>query len=259
MAITGKLFSNIYKDLIIIDNSNAGFDANIDQVKTGEGSGSALYLSTNNVKIQPTADSTTNTAIYDKDGNVLVAVDATNDTVKALGHHVNTNYSYFGIDHVGSAAFVVDTHYALGHHVPPQIQEEFILGTGTNPDTSKTLTADTEDIVTKMWYAPDALTIDSASFFLSADTATGDTVRCHLMVYDIDKRSGVSTGGDLTNGVVVADGVDITSAGYEQTDFQEMTIQNASVSSGQVLFFTFRQDGVNSDYSISATIKYHLT
>ena len=98
MSLTNKTISSTYKDVVSIDNSNAGFDANIDQIRSGNGNGSALYLSTNNLKVQPSADSTTNSVIYDKDGNILFQVDSTNDAVKALGNHVNTQYAYFGIN-----------------------------------------------------------------------------------------------------------------------------------------------------------------
>ena len=45
--------------------------------------------------------------------------------------------------------------------------------------------------------------------FQVADEATGDTTRAHLMSYDIDTGNG-STGGDISNGTVLADGADIT-------------------------------------------------
>ena len=77
------------------------------------------------------------------------------------------------------------------------------------------------------------------------------------MSYDIDTDNG-STGGDLSNGVVIADGADIVGAGYEQIYYQSMTIQSADVDAGKILIFAFRSDSVNSDYSIHATIKYRL-
>ena len=51
MSLTNKTISSTYKDVISIDNSNAGFDTNIDQIRSGNGNGSALYLSTNNLVI----------------------------------------------------------------------------------------------------------------------------------------------------------------------------------------------------------------
>ena len=41
MSITNKEIGNTYKDWLIIDNSNAGFDSNIDQVKSANANGSS--------------------------------------------------------------------------------------------------------------------------------------------------------------------------------------------------------------------------
>ena len=64
--------------------------------------------------------------------------------------------------------------------------------------------------------------------------------------------------GDLSSGTVIADGGDVVNAGYEQAYYQQMTVQSANVDAGKVILFIFRPDSVNSDYSINATIKYHL-
>ena len=77
------------------------------------------------------------------------------------------------------------------------------------------------------------------------------------MAYTVDIANG-TTGGDLSSGVVVADGSNITNAGYEQIYYQNMTIQSANVSAGKVILFTFASDTINSDYSINATVKYHI-
>jgi len=77
------------------------------------------------------------------------------------------------------------------------------------------------------------------------------------MQYDVDTGNG-STGGDLSSGIVLADGADITNAGREQLYYQQMTVQSADVNAGKIILFTFRSDSVSSDYSINATIKYHL-
>ena len=77
------------------------------------------------------------------------------------------------------------------------------------------------------------------------------------MGYDVVTTAG-STSGDLSNGVVLADGADVTNAGYEQAYYQQLTIQSANVDAGKAIFFTFRSDSAISDYTIKATIKYHL-
>ena len=103
----------------------------------------------------------------------------------------------------------------------------------------------------------DDITIDRVIWWHGADAATGDTTRAHLMGYDIVTTAG-STSGDLSNGVVLADGADVTNAGYEQAYYQQLTIQSANVDAGKAIFFTFRSDSINSDFTINATVKYHL-
>ena len=104
----------------------------------------------------------------------------------------------------------------------------------------------------------DNITIDRVIWWSGGDASTGDTTRTHLMSYDVDSGNG-STSGDLSNGTVLADGADITNAGKEQAYYQQMTIQSANVTAGKIIMFTFRSDSVNSDYTINATIKYHIT
>jgi len=150
-----------------------------------------------------------------------------------------------------------NTHYAIPvGQVYTDVAVQAI-GTGTNPDTSKTFTANSDRFVGHYFYLMDNITIDRVIWWVGADTATGDTVRAHVMSYDIETTSG-ATSGDLSSGTVCADGADIVSAGYEQNYYQQMTVQSADVNADKVLVFVFRQDSVNSDFSIHATIKYHL-
>ena len=258
-SFTGSALKDVYKDILHTSNSNTGLSTTTKQITCGDGDGTSLYLSTQNAKIQPAADSTTNTVILDKDGNALVTVDSTNDLVKAgIGQHtVNTQYLNFAITSAGLTAASHSTHYAIP---VGQVYADVALqdiGTGTNPDTSVTISTNSAHFVGHYFYLCDNITIDKVIFWVGADAATGDTVRCHLMSYDIETTSG-ATSGDLSGGVVCADGADIVSAGHEQNYYQQMTVQSADVNAGKVLVFAFRQDSANSDYSIHATVKYHL-
>ena len=260
MSLTNKNIASTYKDIITIDNSNVGFDTNIDQVKSGNGNGSALYLSTNNLKIQPTADSTTNSVIYDKDGNILFQVDSTNDAVKALGNHVNTQYAYFGVSSHDTvfSGMSANTHTAVPFNPNGLLRGLLTMGTGTNPDTSLSISSTANDLVSCTMYIDSNISVDAVYVWMGSDGATADTAcRFHLMSYDIVSDNS-STSGDLSNGIVVADGSDINNAGYEQAYYQSMTVQNASVTSGSVLMFLARMDSVNSDISLNCKIKYHL-
>jgi hypothetical protein len=258
MSFTGKSLKDVYKDVLQTDNSNSGLSTTIKQIKCGDGDATALYLSTQNVKMQPASDSTTNTVINDKDGNALVAVDSTNDLVKAgIGQHtVNTQYAHFGIGSSVSAGFVANRHFAIPFEgcLP---QSVFLGGTGTDPDTSFTLSDEADDAVCCFWYVMDDITIDRIIWWSGADAATGDTTRTHLMSYTVDSGNS-ATSGDLSSGAVVAYSSDVTNAGYEQAYYNQMTISTADIDAGKVLMFFFRGDSINSDYAINATVKYHL-
>ena len=262
MSLTNKTIASTYKDVVSIDNSNAGFDANIDQIRSGNGNGSALYLSTNNFKVQPTADSTTNSVIYDKDGNTLFQVDSTNDAVKALGNHVNTQYAHFGIVYGDASTYTANTHFAVpfaGVNGGVNYTNDVDFGTGTDPDDSFT-TANTDtqyasQIVPMMWRIPDNISIDSVTHIEGASGATGDTTRMHLKSFDFTSGSTSC----LTNGTLLAHNSDVTNDGNEQAYLSTWTVDSASVSAGKVILCCFRSDSVNSDYSINVTVKYHLT
>ena len=257
MSLTGKSPSETYKDIAYVDNSNNGVTTSLKQIKTGSGSSTALQVSDRSLQVKSATNNTTALDVQNAGGTSKLLVDTTNNYVKANGVHVNTNYAYFGKNHT-DATMVANSHYAVPFGTLSYDAGYIILGSGTAPATSFSNSTEAHELVAKIWYIPDSISIDKVTWFAGADTATGDTLRCHLMSYDIDKSNG-STGGNLSNGVVVADGADITNAGYEQTYYQEMTIQSANISSGKAVLFTMRSDSVNSDYTISATIKYHIT
>ena len=106
-----------------------------------------------------------------------------------------------------------------------------------------------------IWRVPDNITIDEIKHFEGADAATGDTTRMHLMSFTFN--TGAT--GALTSGAVVANtSADNTNAGNEQPYLKDWTIGTADVDAGKVLLCMFRSDSINSDYSVSVTIKYHL-
>jgi len=259
-SFTGSSIKNVYKDILHTSNSNTGIGSSIKQITCGDGDTTALHLSDRNAKVQPSTDTTTNTVIYDADGNALLAVDSTNDLVKAgIGQHsVNTQYAHFGINGINLqwSGALANTHYAVSFNsiLPSALVS---LGSGTDPATSLTLGSDADDATACYWYIMDNITIDRVVFWQGADTATGDTTRAHMFQYDVVTTAG-ATSGDLSSGTLVAHGADITNAGNEQSYYQQLTIDSANINAGKVLLFTFRSDSVNSDYTINATVKYHL-
>ena len=259
-SFTGSSIKDVYKDILHTSNSNTGLSTTIKQITCGDGDGTSLYLSQRNLKVQPSADTTTNTVIYDADGNALVTVDSTNDLVKAgIGQHsVNTQYAHFGVGSGNTvwAGASADTHYAVPFN---SIQTQALVsgGTSTNPVTSYTITDSADDMVGVLWYLCDDITIDRVIYWAGGDASGNDTFRTHLNSYDINSSNG-SASGDLSNGATVAYSADVSGAGFEQSYYSQLTISTANVDAGKALMFFFRSDSVNSDFTINATIKYHI-
>ena len=256
-GLTGKTPAATYKDLLKIENSNVGIDDTLRQVQDGTGDGSALYIETNSIKVKPEADDTALLDVHDKDGNSKFKVDTSNDLVTAIGHYTNTQYAYFGVTSTDALPSANNTHTAVPFGNLFGSNPEVTFGTGTNPATSLTVSSTADDLIGVLWYIPDNISVDAVHIWVAGSLTTGDTLKFHLMKYDIVSADG-ATCGDLSNGTVVADGADITHDGNEQADYQSLTIQSANVDSGEVVLLMINSGGTNSDYSINATVKYHL-
>ena len=261
-------FASFFKRILQFGHAgNNGTPTSATSIQSGDGVATSVSLSDDVLSVQPVNDDTTGTMLVKNNaGNNILAVDTTNSKVLLGASQVPpTNYAHFGIENSGSASFVADTHYAI------PFQNNFTLGgavvsmgsstsssfNDTNPATSLTISTTAMTVVQTYWYVMDDITIDAVKWFHGADTATGEDTAAHLMSYSVDIGNG-STSGDLSSGVVVADGANITNAGFEQIYYQSMTIQSADVDAGKVILFTFASDTVNSDYSINATVKYHI-
>ena len=59
-------------------------------------------------------------------------------------------------------------------------------------------------------------------------------------------------------GTLLANNIDITNAGAEQPYLGTWSVDSADVTAGKVILAFFRNDSVNSDYSINIQIKYHI-
>ena len=249
---------------------NNGTPTSTTAIQSGDGVATSVSLSDDVLSVQPVNDDGNTFLVKNNAGNNILAVDTTNSKVLggASQTALNTQYAHFGVSSgsATSAAQVADTHYAIpfGGSIFAGAPASFAMGTSTtssfndtNPATSLTISTTAHDVVNAYWYVMDNITIDSVKWFHAGDTATGEDTAAHLCAYTVDIANG-STGGDLSSGVVVADGANITNAGYEQIYYQSMTIQSADVDAGKVILFTFASDTVNSDYSINATVKYHI-
>ena len=259
-GITGKTPSTTYKDLLKVENSNSGVDDTLRQVESGDGTGSALYIEKNSIKVMPTDDGIAVLDVHDKDGSSIFKIDTTNDLVSALGHYTNIQYAHFGISSTLSPNYAANTHYPVPFNMLSlsATETDVDFGTGTDPDdTFTTANTDTQyasQIVPMIWRVPDNITIDSISHIEGADAATGDTTRMHLKSFTF--TSGATA--CLTAGALLAYNSDVTNAGNEQPYLSGWTVSSPSVDAGKVILCFFRSDSVNSDFSLSVIVKYHL-
>jgi hypothetical protein len=278
MATIGdKGIGNIFARLFQINQTgNSGIDATTRSVQTGDGVNTSLSLSDDVLLVKPQNDNTTGTLdVQNKTGSSILKVDTTNSKILGGAGQValNTQYAHFGISAYDAYwdDAVDDTHYAIpfmsafSNLSSGVAISDFAMGSATsssfndtNPSTSLTISTTAAGVIQAYWYVMDNITIDAVKWFHSADASSGSTTAAHLMAYTADFANG-STSGDLSSGVVVADGSNITNAGYEQMYYQSMTIQSANVDAGKVILFTFAYDDTEAtDWSISATVKFHL-
>ena len=263
-SFTGSSIKDVYKDILHTSNSNSGLSTSIKQITCGDGDSTSLYLSTQNLKVQPAADSTTNTVIYDKDGNALVTVDSTNDLVKAgVGQHtVNTQFKEFGM---------FDFSPTAGNHHPLTVSsfmnsvgaDDWTAlvnagvwgGSGANPATSLTIASVAEQFVPSVWLLQQNITIDSVQYIMSADAST--TMNLHVCSYSMTTGSG-TTAGDLSSGAVIADHTSAITVGDDRVSNGTITIQTADVDSGKAILVFAENVGGTDDITVQVNIKYHL-
>ena len=259
MSFTGKTKASTYKDILQLDNSNTGVGTTLATVKDGEGVSSCLAISDDNLLVRPQNDDTANAFDVRSSANAqLLVVDSTNSLIKAglTQTAVNTQIQHFGF---GSGHFLpASTNW---HGIPSfgqETQSRLEMGSGSTPNTSLTVSINGDDVVGHIFYVPVNLTIDSCSVWVGADAASGDTVQFSVMSYDID-TSNSSTGGDLSNGAEhCVSPSTITSLGYEQSYFSQLTVSSANVDAGKVIMAFIKSDGTNSDYSVNMNLVYHI-
>ena len=266
-SFTGNALKNVYKDILHTSNSNTGLSTSLKQITCGDGDGTSLYLSTQNAKIQPSADSTQAVRLNDADGNALLVVDSTNDLVRAgIGSHIiNTQFKSFGL---------FDFSPSTGEHHPLMnnswMPESTVYtghvngagwgGTGTNPATSLTVASASHELIPVVWIVQGNIAIDEAHYVMGSDAAS--TINLHIMQYDIVTGS-TATAGDLTNGVVLAqtgsadDDLSPVTTGDDRASNGALTINTANVDSGKAII-AFAEASDTDDMTINLNIKYHL-
>ena len=143
------------------------------------------------------------------------------------------------------------------------LQDAINFGTGTDPATTFTTAdgagTDSSQLVPLLWYIHDNITIDSIVGLEGGDNATGDTSRMHLNQFTVTSGSTSA----LTAGALVAHhhdafNVGTVGQGSEQLYKSTWTIDTADVDAGKVILAFWKANSVNSNFSISVHVKYHI-
>ena len=259
MSFTGKTKASTYKDILQMNNSNSGVDTTTRNVVDGEGTASSISISDDVLTVKPQNDDTTALFnVQDSDSNNLLVVDSTNDLIKAGSTQtaVNTQIQHFGFS--SNALLPTNTNWQGVPSFAQETQSRLEMGSGSTPDSSLTISLNGDDLVGHIFYVPVNLTIDSCSVWVGADASSGDTLQFSVMSYDID-TSNSATGGDLSNGAEhCVSPSTITSAGYEQSYFQQLTVSTANVDAGKVIMACVHQDGTSADLTVNMQLVYHL-
>ena len=207
MSLTNKTIAATYKDLLHLDNANAGLGVSSRTVKDGAGNSTGLHLGQHKVKIQPTVAKADSFSVSNSSGGALLSVDTTNDTVLLGTTQVVATTMYQNFIH-NDMQPTVNAHNAisLGASNSPDVN----FGTGSTPQATYTTSNDAYKLVDKMWYIYDGITFTGSKVYFASDDAASDTVEIRLMSYDVDGSL------NLSNGTVLASGASIANAGYEQ-------------------------------------------
>jgi len=257
MALTNKTIASTYGDILQADNSGSGRTANGTVVKDGLGQSTALTLGGDKVKITPSSDSTTLLTIETASGTDLLVVDSTNSAVK-LGttqSYANTQIQKFGGYDIQPTA---DTHHAMYSDISFIAATGTIdFGTGTDPATTYSLgssEANTNALVSSIWYIPVAITIDEVRVIAGGEAA--DSINFHLFSYAIATGTG-SGAGDLSDGTLLAHNGSTLTIGNDRVTTTTLTVDSANVVADRVVIATIENVGATTDVTAQLIVKYH--
>ena len=84
MSLTGKSPSETYKDITYVDNDNNGVTTSLKQVKTGNGSNTALQVSDRSLQVKSATNNTAALDVQNASGTSKFLVDTTNNLVSSF-------------------------------------------------------------------------------------------------------------------------------------------------------------------------------
>ena len=109
MSLTGKSPSETYKDITYVDNNNNGVTTTLKQVKSGNGSSTALQISDRSLQVKSATNNTTALDVQNASGTTKFLVDTTNNFVKANNVLIVGTYDSFSAE--GGPGPIIETEF----------------------------------------------------------------------------------------------------------------------------------------------------
>ena len=257
-SLAGKSPANTYKSLLKVADETNGVTTSASKIEDGEGTESCTSIGTRALRVQPAANTTNTFDVKNTSGTALLTVDSSNSVVKVGTSQVSATTQLLTFAAYRLVPSASGTHMVVGLGGLEYATEmaERTLGTGTDPSTSLNSTTTTDDYTNAIFPVPYNMTIDAVKVLSSTDTDTDTTLNFHLMSYDM-VADGTTSDGDLSNGVVLADG-QATSVDRSVTKTTDLTIQSSSVTSGKVIMCTVENETNTDDINLQVQVKYHI-
>ena len=129
------------------------------------------------------------------------------------------------------------------------------MGSGTDPDTSLSVTTNGDHMNNRLISFPEAITVTSVTYLFAEGGATNTDSTFHLMRYD------VGSDGDWSNGIVVAQGANGALDDYAQQRRATLSLSgtsaNLNVSTSQSLVACIESiTAKNTFQSVKVLIQY---
>ena len=257
-SLAGKSPANTYKSLLKVADETNGVSTSISKIEDGEGTETCTSISSRALRVQPATNTVNTFDVKNTNGDALLTVDSSNSLVKVGTSQVNATTQLLTFAAYRLVPSASGTHMVVGLGGLEYATEmaERTLGTGTDPSTSLNSTTTTDDYTNAIFSVPYNMTIDAVKVLSSSDTDTDTTLNFHLMSYDM-VADGTTSDGDLSNGVVLADG-QATSVDRSVTKTTDLTIQSSSVTSGKVIMCTVENETNTDDINLQVQVKYHI-
>ena len=258
-CLAGKSPANTYKSLLKVADETNGVSGTASQIEDGEGTSTCISVGDDNFKVKPQSDNTTTTfEVENASGSNLLTVDSSNSVVKVGTSQVSatTQLLTFNAYRIVPSASGTHMFVSLGSMEFASNSAEIAGGTGTDPDTTKDMGNQTDELSCMLFPVPFNITIDACKVLISTDTDTDTVCNVHLMSYDM-VADGTTNDGNLSNGTVLADG-QATAVDRSVLKSIDLTIQSSSVTSGKVIACFVENETNTNDINIQVQVKYHI-